>query len=428
MTTPLALDPHALSGSIEAISSKSDVHRLLICASLCDTPSYIRFHAALSVDMCATVDVLRAMGADIVIEENEALGGRITVRRPIRRHSQACVLDCRESGSTARFLLPLASLFATGSVMTGRGRLPERPFDEQCRALEAMGATFSSHTLPLRFEKAPLPQGEFALRGDISSQYITGLLFLLPLCEGTGIQLTSPLESAGYVRLTADAMRRFGVTVEQEKDRLWTTGTYHAPDSEIWAEGDWSNAAFWLAAATPLHPITLTGLDMHSSQPDRAVVSFLRAMGMELKESENGLTASVQNATKGISFDASGCPDLVPMLSVRASVSQGETIISGTRRLRIKESDRVDAICRMISALGGSIRADKDHIYIVGKPSLSGGVVDSMGDHRIAMAASIASVFCTAPVILHGAEAVSKSYPQFFEHFEQLKQSTGGTV
>lgn len=427
MTTSLVLSPHALSGSLEAISSKSDIHRLLICASLADTPSRIRFHAALSVDMCATMEVLRAMGAEFGIETNSD-SGLITVRRPIRRNTPEGSLDCQESGSTARFLLPLASFLATGSVMTGHGRLPERPFDEQCRALEAMGAVFSSHTLPIRFEKAPLPQGDFMLRGDISSQYITGLLFLLPLCGASGIRLTTQLESAGYVRLTADAMRRFGVVVEQEKDRLWTTGTYHAPDTVIDAQGDWSNAAFWLAAATPGHPITLRGLDMHSSQPDRAIVSLLREMGMNIEESENGLTAIVQDTTKGISFDASGFPDLVPILSVRASVSHGETVISGTRRLRIKESDRVEAICRMLSALGGRVLADEDHIYIAGKPMLSGGTVDSMGDHRIAMAASIASVFCSEPVILQGAEAVSKSYPQFFEHFEQLKKPSGGTV
>ncbi len=421
--TPLSdtrtLIPRPLGGSLHAISSKSDVHRLLICASLADGTSRIRFHAALSEDMYATIGVLRAMGAMIEYADTED-GGTLTVSRPVSEHVASVTLDCRESGSTARFLLPLAAKNAVGSVMIGSGKLPERPFAPLCLALERMGARFSSHALPLTFLQAPTARGFFEIRGDISSQYISGLLFLLPLCEAEGICLTAPLESSGYVDMTAKTMEAFGVSVERSGNIFRTFGSYRAPKEELQTEGDWSNAAFWLAAATDAHPITVCGMDIRSAQPDRRIVEILESMGMRFDIRGSSVTAVSPLRTHGTRFDASESPDLVPVVCVRAAISEGETVISGTRRLRLKESDRVEAICRLISSLGGDIRADEDHIYIRGISALRGGSADSFGDHRIAMAASVASVFCKESVVLRGSEAVAKSYPQFFEHFTLL--------
>lgn len=413
------LIPHPLDGSLHAISSKSDVHRLLICASLADGASRIRFHAALSEDMCATIGVLRAMGAEIEYADTTD-GGTITVTRPVSEHVAPTELDCHESGSTARFLLPLASRNAVGSAMVGSGKLPERPFAPLCEALEAAGARFSSHALPLTLLQAPTSRDFFEIRGDISSQYISGLLFLLPLCGAEGIRLSTPLESSGYVDMTAKTMEAFGVSVKRSENTLRTFGSYRAPKEELQAEGDWSNAAFWLAAATDAHPITVCGMDMRSAQPDRRITDILTDMGMRFELHGSVVTAVSPHRTHGTHFDASASPDLVPIVCVRAAVSEGETVISGTRRLRLKESDRVDTVCRLISSLGGDIRADEDHIYIRGVPSLRGGETDSFGDHRIAMSAAIASVFCREPVVLRSSGAVGKSYPQFFEHFTLL--------
>ena len=263
------------------------------------------------------------------------------------------------------------------------------------------------------------PHGYFEICGNVSSQYITGLLFILPLCKADGIRLTTPLASAGYVELTADALRCYGVAVEWKENELRTTGSYISPFEIIDAQGDWSNAAFWLVAANGNHKITLQGLGL-SSQPDRAVLTLLSKMGMHIETHGDTVSAYAPERTHGISFDASGIPDLVPILSIRAAVSKGKTVISGTHRLRLKESDRVEAVCRMISDLGGTATADEDHIYIEGQETLRGGSVDSFNDHRIAMSAAIAAVFCENPVTVTGADAVAKSYPQFFEDFKML--------
>ena len=418
----VTLPPVALEGTLDAISSKSDLHRLILCAALSPKPTRIRYHAALSADIRATIEVLRALGAEIFEEPSGSSdAGMITVTRPLDAETagRATVLDCNESGSTARFILPLAALYGKDVTITGSGKLPERPFEDLCVTLEQMGARFSSHSLPIRVEQTMKPHGYFEICGNVSSQYITGLLFILPLCKGAGIRLTTPLASAGYVELTADALRCYGVAVEWKEDYLRVTGSYRSPLAVIDAQGDWSNAAFWLAAANGNHKITLHGLGL-SSQPDRAVLTLLSKMGMHIETHGDTVSAYAPERTHGISFDASGIPDLVPILSIRAAVSKGKTVISGTHRLRLKESDRVEAVCRMISDLGGTATADEDHIYIEGQERLRGGSVDSFNDHRIAMSAAIAAVFCENPVTVTGADAVAKSYPQFFEDFKML--------
>lgn len=421
----VTLPPSSLSGSLDAISSKSDLHRLILCAALSPKASEIRYHAALSKDIEATVGVLRALGAEISVEAaDNGRSGKITALRPVDPESvrRKVTLDCGESGSTARFILPLAALYGKDVTITGSGKLPERPFEDLCVCLEAMGARFSSHKLPIRVEQTMKPHGFFEIRGDVSSQYITGLLFILPLCKAAGIRLTTPLASAGYVELTGDALRCYGVAVEWKDNELRTTGSYTAPSGITDAQGDWSNAAFWLAAAKDTHKITLNGLSL-SSQPDRRVLELLSEMGMKIETHEDSACASAPEQTHGILFDASGIPDLVPILCVRAAVSKGATVISGTHRLRLKESDRVQAVCRMLEALGGKVRADEDHIYIEGCERLHGGTVDSFNDHRIAMSAAIASTFCENPVTITGADAVAKSYPGFFEDFRTLAEN-----
>ena len=408
----------ALSGSLRAISSKSDLHRLIICAALADAPTSIRYSSALSKDITATIGCLQALGAEITSDAE-----CIRVTRPIDRVNTPgnAVLFCNESGSTARFLLPLAALIAKpGTTLTGAGKLPERPFEDLCAALEQAGARFSSHKLPITVLRNAEPRDYFEISGNVSSQYLTGLLFLLPLCGAKGVRLTTTLESAGYVALTADAMKRFGVNVRRDGNIFTAQGAYHAADSVLDAQGDWSNAAFWLCAPRDDCRITVTGMDLTSSQPDRRVCEILTQMGMTLTYGADSVTAAAPHGTHGIAFDAREIPDLVPILSVRAAISEGETIITGIERLRIKESDRVSTVCDLITRLGGNIRAYEDRMVIHGVKTLAGGEADSFNDHRIAMSAAVAASFCAGDVALHGCHAVEKSYPLFFEHYKLL--------
>ncbi len=411
--------PHGklLSGEIKAISSKSHLHRLIICGCLSDKPSKIRFEATLSKDITATISCLKALGAVIDVSE-----GIIEIVKPIDKDniSDGAVLDCVESGSTARFILPLASLLCKNAVITGSGKLPERPFEQLCKALEKMGAEFSSYKLPITIKKCAKPAGLFEISGNVSSQFLSGLLFILPLCYPCGIKLTTSLESAGYVDLTADAMKVFGVDVYSDSGVYSVNGKYTAPDYTIDAEGDWSNAAFWLCAANGKETITVTGLNHDSSQPDKQICEIVERMGMQVEKSGDSVTVSAPNGTKGISFDARNIPDLVPILAVRAAVSDGDTVISGISRLKIKESDRVSSVCEMINNLGGSAYSDENNIYIKGCKRLSGGRIDSYNDHRIAMSASVAACFTDGDVEILGSSAVSKSYPLFYEHYKML--------
>lgn len=407
-----------LSGSIPAISSKSDLHRLIICACLGEKPCKIHFTDHISKDITATVSCLEALGAVIKISNQI-----IYIEKPIdiNQIPQRIVLDCIESGSTARFLLPIAALLCKGAVITGSGKLPERPFEHLCRALESAGAKFSSHSLPITVIECASPDDYFEISGNVSSQFITGLLFILPLCNCPGIKVTTDLQSAGYINLTADAMSRFGIKVDFSDNIFTSSGFYNTPDYIIDAQGDWSNAAFWLCAPKVGQTITVSGLDMTSSQPDRAVCDILSRMGLTVTKNADSVTVKSICTTKGISFDARNIPDLVPVLAVRAAVSEGDTVISGVSRLRIKESDRVKSVCDMLTNLGVKVSSDNDNIYITGKGEcLQGGTVDSYNDHRIAMSAAIAASFCNSNVNILGYRAVEKSYPMFYEHYKKL--------
>lgn len=408
-----------LSGKIKAISSKSDLHRLIICACLSDKRCKIKYQAQLSKDIDATISCLHALGAEISVSD-----GVIEIIKPVSPENipQDAVLDCGESGSTARFMLPVCALLAKGTTLVGHGKLPERPLGDLCKALNEMGAVFSSDKLPITVEKCMTPGENFKISGNVSSQYITGLLFVLPLCNAGGIVLTTALESGGYVNLTADAMKRFGVEVVCENNTYIANGKYKTEEEVILAQGDWSNSAFWLCAPKGDGKITVDGLDFSSSQPDKRVCDILCEMGMTVEKQESAVTVSAENGSHGITFDARNIPDLVPILAVRAAISRGDTQIKGIERLRLKESNRVKSVCDMINNLGGKAVSDASSIYIKGNSGkLSGGTVDSYNDHRIAMAAAIAASFCEKDVTIIGSDAVSKSYPQFYEHRKSLE-------
>ncbi len=398
-----------LRGCVRAVASKSCAHRLLILAALADAPCRVEI-GELSEDIYATARCLRALGARIEAIPGGYQVGPVDWDRPRRAE-----MDCGESGSTLRFLLPLAARLPQGSVacFRGGGRLPERPNTALTEAMRLHGATVSADYLPIEVS-GPLKSGEYVLPGNVSSQFVTGLLMTLPALEGdSSIRFTTPVESAGYIDMTVSALNAFHVRVAQRSDGYDIPGgqIFHSP-GVAYAEGDWSNAAFFLAARALGSEVRVDGLNGDSVQGDRAIAEILRRMSAP----DGSLTAQ--------RVDASGIPDLVPILAVVATQAAGVTEFVHAGRLRIKECDRLNAMRVCLNALGGEVEEKEDGLLVRGGRPLSGGEVDSFGDHRIVMSMAIAATVASGPVVIRRAEAVAKSYPAFFEDFQAL----GGRV
>ena len=396
----LELQPAKLKGTIEAIASKSDAHRAMICASFADAPCNLKISTT-SKDIEATAEVLRAFGADI--EQSDDLYKVV----PSKCRTLKCTADCNESGSSLRFLLPVAAAIGGEVLFTGNGRLPLRPMTELCRTLQANGISFVQHTenfLPLTLS-GKLTGNSFELPGNISSQYISGLLFASAVSGGGTISLTSELESASYIEITCRVLEKFGVKTEKTGNvykinagqKLVSPGSYTV-------EGDWSCSAFWLCAAFMGSKISVLNLDSSSPQGDKAVVEILKKF----------------ESSKECSVDCSDIPDLVPPLAIAACARKSVTHFVNAGRLRLKESDRIESVAKLVNNLGGKIETAQDSLTVFGSGSLKGGKISSQNDHRIAMAAAIASTISEKPVIIDGAEAVQKSYPSFFQDFNKL--------
>jgi len=433
----MIITPSKLSGTMDAISSKSFMHRLLICAALSGKETVIHL-TCLSEDIHATIRCLEAMGCSVKVDRKELLVKPIPVsdaETKAKAGTSRVVLDCGESGSTARFLLPLAAHFFDEFTLTGTGKLPRRPFAPLCETLTNAGCSFESDQLPMNGRGGMRP-GDFHISGDISSQFISGLLFVLPLLGGDSrIVVTTPVESSGYVDMTVEVIAMFGIAVEKGKT-CPETGTYelhingnrrYDSPGVVTAEGDWSNAAFFLcmgAIGETGNAISMRGLSPRSEQGDKGIIEILRCFGAKTKVTKtvaDGTLVTVGGGTlKGIEIDAAQIPDLVPTLAAVASVSAGETRIYNARRIRFKESDRIQTTYNMLSGLGADIRIIDDGFLIRGKKKLHGGVVDGAGDHRIVMAAATAACACEGPVVIKGYEAINKSYPSFFGDFRSL--------
>jgi len=425
----ITLSSPTLYGRVAAIPSKSHVHRLLICSALADTPTEIRCPLT-NNDIDATVRCLTALGAQI-----QRNGGVFQVT-PIPRdaktgayRAQCNTLDCGESGSTLRFLLPLLSALGCGGALLGHGRLPARPLSPLYEELTAHGVSLSpAGTNPLTVS-GHLTSGTYVLNGSVSSQFITGLLYALPLLPGEStLEITGKLESAPYVQLTLEALETFGIHWKQENDTLYriSPSVYTSPGA-VTAEGDWSNSAFWLTAgALSETGLIVTGLHRNSVQGDAAILSILQKMGAKITwmgKDVHIMAAGLQ----GCEIDGSQIPDLVPILSVAAAAAVGETYIYNIGRLRLKESDRITSIAAMLTSLGAQVTTGSDWLRIQGsgwghtpEGGLVGGTVNSCNDHRITMSAAIASMICHSPVTILGAEAADKSYPTFFKDFRLL--------
>ncbi len=407
----ITLLPSNPSGAINAISSKSVAHRLLICAAFADGETKIKCTDT-NDDINATADCLCALGASVIYE-----APYFTVK-PIKAVPERAMLECRESGSTLRFLLPIVCALGTNASIYMEGRLPSRPLSPLYEELTAHGASLSTEgTNPLEVS-GRLCGNEYTIRGDVSSQFISGLLFALCVSgKGGKINIEGRLESAPYVDMTTDALTLFGAQIQKtQTSYIVSENTRLISPKEVTVEGDWSNAAFMLCmGAIGKGEVSVTGLDKNSRQGDKEIVNILKRFGADIRESDGTYTVKGGKQLRGTSINASQIPDLVPVIAVVASFALGETKIHGADRLRLKESDRIESTSRLISVLGGQVTELCGGLLISGQESLYGGSVNSFGDHRIAMSAAVASVGCEHEVIVNGAKCVSKSYPAFWE-------------
>ncbi len=399
-----------IKGTLDAIPSKSMAHRLAICAYLAEGKTHLILPST-SADIDATLSCLSALGAKI----SKTADG-FTIEPGINASAEC---DCGESGSTLRFLLPVIASLGISAKIHMHGRLPMRPITDLRREMIRHGCTLSPEgTNPIELS-GKLTPGKYHLPGNITSQYISGLLFALPcLSDDSEIILEGKIESLPYIMMTVSALENFGIKVDFNENTIKIPGgqKYISP-GELKVEGDWSNAAFPLCAAAICGEVTLTGIGK-SLQGDRKILDILRLFGADVEEKESSVTVR-HRELHGISLDATDIPDLVPVIAVTAAAAHGKTVITGAARLRIKESDRIKTVCAMINAIGGNAQETDDGM-IIEPTALRGGTVDAANDHRIAMSAAVASCACENPVTIIGAEAVNKSYQSFFEDLEKI--------
>ena len=411
------VSPGPRTGRVTIPASKSQAHRLLICATLGRDPVELVCGGP-SADILATAKCLNALGADI----QQTAPDRFSVRPVTAVPGGAAQLACGESGSTLRFLLPLVGALGAEGAFVMEGRLPQRPLAPFDSVLKEHGMTLEQAGSLLRCG-GQLRSGDYTLPGDVSSQYISGLLMALPrLAGGSTLTVTGHMESAGYVAMTEDALRLSGIRFTCEGQSWRIPGGQRCRLPRLCrVEGDWSNAAFFLCAGA-LSPggITVEGLSLTSSQGDRAVVDILRAFGAHVMEGNNSVTVR-RGALQGVTIDAAPIPDLIPALSAVAAAAEGTTYIENAGRLRLKESDRLKSTAALLSALGGQVEEQEAGLVIRGRARLDGGTADPWNDHRIAMAAAVAACACRGPVTVTGSQCVAKSYPRFWEDFQQLK-------
>ena len=382
----VTIQPRTLRGEIQIIPSKSQAHRLLICAAFADRETTL-ICPETSRDIEATADCLGALGAQITRTDS---GYTVS---PIKSIPDSATLNCCESGSTLRFLLPIAGALGVDATFLMEGRLPQRPLSPLWEEMERMGCNLSRPAINTIRCQGKLKPGEYIIDGRVSSQFITGLLFATALMEGEShITITGNLESKPYVDMTRQALSLFGAP------KFRSPGT-------ITVEGDWSNGAFFLGANALGSQLNVRGLNLDSMQGDKAVVEILEQL------------------SKGMhTISARDIPDLVPILAIAAGAKHG-AVFTDIQRLRLKESDRVASTIAMIEDLGGKADATEATLKVFGTGFL-GGTVNSCNDHRIAMATAIASTICAKPVTILGADAVNKSYPAFWQEFTRL----GGTL
>ncbi|MBQ6820082.1 MAG: 3-phosphoshikimate 1-carboxyvinyltransferase [Clostridium sp.] len=409
-----------LKGIVKIPPSKSMAHRAIICAALGSGVSVID-NVDYSDDIIATINGMTSLGANI--EKNEDKLVITGVFNKNNRRDPIRVIDCNESGSTLRFLVPIALLFDGITKFVGKGNLGKRPLDIYYDIFKKQEISFNAASNKLNLiVKGRLKKGEFYLPGNISSQFITGLLFTLPLLDGDSkIIITTELESKGYIDLTLDCIRDFGVVIENNNyNEFIIKGNQSYNSRNYRVEGDYSQGAFYLCADALGSEVEIMDLKKESLQGDKEVIDILERMGNRFAFKEN-LKCIVDKELVATVIDGSQCPDIIPIISLVAALSKGRTEIINAGRLRIKECDRLKAVATELNKLGAKIEEKEDGLVIDGIEELNGGVeVWSWKDHRIAMTLAIAATRCKEPIIIKDYECVAKSYPRFFEDYKRL--------
>lgn len=407
------ITPSKLIGRVKAPSSKSFSHRMLIAAALAGGVSEVS-NISVSKDIDATVGAMNALGANILSDSST-----YTVMG-IKQPSEKAVIDCCESGSTLRFIIPIAAALGCECEFHGKGKLPERPITPYIREMSKYGVTITREEGVMPFTMSgKLKGGEYLLEGDISSQFITGLLFALPLCEENSvIRLTSRLESKPYADMTVSALNCFGIEIDETADEngypvYIIKGGQKYKSADCMVEGDYSQAAFFYVANALGSEIVVDNLNTASVQGDKKILEIIEKMGY------NNTNAS-DVKLKPFEADVSDIPDLVPIMTVLGCFGNGTSRITGAKRLKIKESDRLVAIADALNAVGGKVTVFDDALEIAPIEKFHAGTINGCNDHRIVMAAAIASTMSDGGFVITDAEAVTKSYPDFWKDFAAL--------
>ena len=399
----IKLNPGFKKGIVFVPSSKSISHRALICAALAKEQGNI-YGIDRSDDIDATINALEI----------------------IKKHGN--IINCKESGSTLRFLIPVVAALGITATFTGEGKLPQRPIVLYQDLFKDKGVNLDLENggLPAKIS-GKLQSGKFHVPGNITSQYITGLMFALPLLDGDSeIIITSTLESAEYVYITIDVLKSFGIIIKKIANIFYIKGNQKYQGINYTVEGDYSQAAFFACIGAINGDITIKGLNPDSLQGDHKIIDILREFGAKIFFDGDDLRIKKSKNLNDIKIDAAQIPDLVPVLSVVAAYAKGETIIYNAGRLRLKESDRINAVCEMLKSIGAQVQETNDGMIINGTygEKLSGGFVKSYNDHRIAMSAAVASIWTENGVVIDDMGCINKSYPMFLRDFEELNRKT----
>lgn len=406
--------PFVPNGTVNVPPSKSDVHRAIICAAMANGVSRIS-PVALSNDIKATIGCIKALGADAVLENNV-----LTVDGTNMYKNKTALLDCGESGSTLRFFIPIAAVGNINATFVGKGKLPQRPIGIFTEALPKAGTVCKTEGgLPLEI-KGQLKSGIFEIPGNVSSQFITGLLLALPILEGDSeIVLTSPLESVGYIAMTIRTMKQFGVNIQATEKGWHIKGGQSYKTCDYTTDGDWSQAAFFMVLGAVSGKVTVKGVAKDSTQGDKKCAEILARFGAKVTQLDNEVTVE-KGELKAITIDASQIPDLVPVLSVCAAFAEGTTKIINAERLRIKECDRLKATAELLNNLGGKVKELSDGLEITGVSSLKGGNVNGYNDHRIVMSAAVCAARSDEDITATFAMSINKSYPDFYIDYNSI--------
>ncbi|MCD7872279.1 MAG: 3-phosphoshikimate 1-carboxyvinyltransferase [Clostridiales bacterium] len=389
-----AFENSILKGSVSMPASKSVAHRALICSFLASRGTVSPLGD--SKDIRATQSALKAL------------------------KKEESIINCAESGSTLRFIVPLAAALGRNVCFTGTGRLPLRPIDEFLNFLPKHGVKCKTEGgLPMEIS-GKLESGIFEVNGNVSSQYITGLLLSLPYIKGNSeIHLTTPLQSKPYVDITLKVLKDYGITVEETKNGYIIPGNQKYNNIDYYVEGDWSQAAFFMSAAAVGGEVTLKNLNYNSAQGDKSVVDVMRKFGAEVILKDNCVLCK-KGSLRGIEIDCRNIPDMVPAIAVTAAFAKGKTVISGAERLRHKESDRISAVASNLRLMGVSAEETEGGMIITPGNEVLGAEINGYNDHRIVMAFAVAALFAKGKTVITDANSINKSYPEFFDDYNKL--------